>query len=193
MVLAETDELARPPVLCAGCPHMTSYLTMRNLGARVAGDIGCYTLAALDPLRAIDTTVSMGSGIGNAIGMALSGNEIKPVPSSFSAPVVLEETVAAEQYLDHDIRSVYLMESEEDISALRKLLDAGTIFRFDFSYRGGLEADAAFLLAGSDGNVFMTIGRAATTTYVGLQERAGLAVTAETADLDEDDMDFGVM
>ena len=68
----------RPPVLCAGCPHTSSFMAVRAAGARVAGDIGCYTLACLDPLRGMDTTVSMGSSIGNAIGMAKAG-ETKPV------------------------------------------------------------------------------------------------------------------
>ena len=67
------EPLARPPVLCAGCPHTSSFMAVRASGARVAGDIGCYTLACLDPLRGIDTTVSMGSSIGNAIGMAKAG------------------------------------------------------------------------------------------------------------------------
>ena len=70
--------LARPPVLCAGCPHTSSFMAVRASGARVAGDIGCYTLACLDPLRGLDTTVSMGSSIGNAIGMSKAG-EPKPV------------------------------------------------------------------------------------------------------------------
>jgi len=70
--------LARPPVLCAGCPHTSSFMAVRASGARVAGDIGCYTLACLDPLRGLDTTVSMGSSIGNAIGMAMAG-DTKPV------------------------------------------------------------------------------------------------------------------
>jgi indolepyruvate ferredoxin oxidoreductase, alpha subunit len=72
------EPLVRPPVLCAGCPHTSSFLAVRASGARVAGDIGCYTLACLDPLRGIDTTVSMGSSIGNAIGMAKAG-EAKPI------------------------------------------------------------------------------------------------------------------
>jgi len=72
------EPLARPPVLCPGCPHTSSFMAVRASGARVAGDIGCYTLACLDPLRGIDTTVSMGSSIGNAIGMAKAG-EAKPV------------------------------------------------------------------------------------------------------------------
>ncbi|MBI3376671.1 MAG: indolepyruvate ferredoxin oxidoreductase subunit alpha [Betaproteobacteria bacterium] len=73
------EPMARPPVLCAGCPHMTSFNALRTVvDARVAGDIGCYTLSCLDPLRGIDTCVSMGSSIGNAIGMSKAG-ESKPV------------------------------------------------------------------------------------------------------------------
>ncbi len=72
------EPLVRPPVLCAGCPHTSSFMAVRSAGARVAGDIGCYTLACLDPLRGMDTTVSMGSSIGNAIGMVKAG-ETKPV------------------------------------------------------------------------------------------------------------------
>jgi indolepyruvate ferredoxin oxidoreductase alpha subunit len=53
--------LVRPPVLCAGCPHIGSYHGLRGDDARVTGDIGCYTLAALKPLAAMDTCVSMGS------------------------------------------------------------------------------------------------------------------------------------
>ncbi len=72
------EPLVRPPVLCPGCPHTSSYMAVRASGARVAGDIGCYTLACLDPLRGMDTTVSMGSSIGNAIGMSKAG-DTKPV------------------------------------------------------------------------------------------------------------------
>ncbi|MBI2959221.1 MAG: indolepyruvate ferredoxin oxidoreductase subunit alpha [Betaproteobacteria bacterium] len=72
------EPLARPPVLCAGCPHTSSFMAVRASGARVAGDIGCYTLACLDPLRGLDTTVSMGSSIGNAIGI-WRGGETRPV------------------------------------------------------------------------------------------------------------------
>jgi len=72
------EPVARPPVLCAGCPHTSSFMAVRAAGVRVAGDIGCYTLACLDPLRGMDTTVSMGSSIGNAIGMSRAGDP-KPV------------------------------------------------------------------------------------------------------------------
>jgi indolepyruvate ferredoxin oxidoreductase alpha subunit len=72
------EAVARPPVLCAGCPHTSTFMAVRASGARVAGDIGCYTLGCLDPLRGLDTSVAMGSSIGNAIGMAKAG-ERKPV------------------------------------------------------------------------------------------------------------------
>ncbi len=71
--------MPRPPLLCAGCPHTGAYMALRALNARVSGDIGCYTLAAVEPLKAIDTTVAMGSSIANATGMALSGVEPRPI------------------------------------------------------------------------------------------------------------------
>ena len=63
---------ARPPVMCPGCPHVVPFLALRDAGAVVAGDIGCYTLAALPPLEAMDTCVAMGSSIGMAVGLAAS-------------------------------------------------------------------------------------------------------------------------
>ncbi|MDP6269555.1 MAG: indolepyruvate ferredoxin oxidoreductase subunit alpha [Alphaproteobacteria bacterium] len=71
--------LVRPPVLCPGCPHTTSYMALRALDARVAGDIGCYTLSAVEPLKSIESTVCMGASIGNAVGIAKSGSEQKPI------------------------------------------------------------------------------------------------------------------
>lgn len=85
----------RPPVLCAGCPHISSFIALRALNARVAGDIGCYTLAAIDPLKAIDTTVSMGSSIGNAIGMAKAGNETRPIVATIGDSTFLHAGLPA--------------------------------------------------------------------------------------------------
>jgi len=67
------EAMPRPPVLCPGCPHVLPLLALRKLGAVICGDIGCYTLAALPPLRAMDTCVAMGCSIGMAIGLAKSG------------------------------------------------------------------------------------------------------------------------
>lgn len=73
------EAMPRPPVLCPGCPHMTSFMALRALEARVAGDIGCYTLSVMEPLKAMDTCVAMGSSIAVASGMAMSGEEERPI------------------------------------------------------------------------------------------------------------------
>ena len=89
------EPLVRPPVLCAGCPHIGSYHALRGDDVRVTGDIGCYTLAALQPLAAMDTCVSMGSSIGNAVGMALSGAEQKPVVATIGDSTFLHGGIPA--------------------------------------------------------------------------------------------------
>ncbi|RAI43385.1 indolepyruvate ferredoxin oxidoreductase subunit alpha [Rhodoplanes roseus] len=84
--------MARPPVLCSGCPHTASFLALRSIGAHVAGDIGCYTLAAIDPLRSMDTCVCMGASIGNAIGMAKAGCD-KPVVATIGDSTFLHSGI----------------------------------------------------------------------------------------------------
>ncbi len=54
---------ARPPVLCAGCPHRGLYYALKNLNLYVSGDIGCYTLGAQAPLSMMDTCVCMGASV----------------------------------------------------------------------------------------------------------------------------------
>jgi len=53
----------RPPVMCAGCPHRGLFYTLKKNKLQVIGDIGCYTLGAVAPLSAIDTTICMGASI----------------------------------------------------------------------------------------------------------------------------------
>lgn len=60
---------ARPPQLCAGCPHRGPFHILRKLRLFVTGDIGCYTLGTLPPLQALDTCLCMGAGIGMAHGI----------------------------------------------------------------------------------------------------------------------------
>lgn len=54
---------ARPPVMCAGCPHRGLFYTLKKNKLTVMGDIGCYTLGAVAPLAAIDTTICMGASV----------------------------------------------------------------------------------------------------------------------------------
>ena len=57
------DIPARPPVMCAGCPHRGLFYVLSKLKLNVIGDIGCYTLGAIEPLNAIDTTICMGASV----------------------------------------------------------------------------------------------------------------------------------
>ncbi len=54
---------ARPPVMCAGCPHRGLFYTLSRNKCTVLGDIGCYTLGAVAPLSAIEMTLCMGASI----------------------------------------------------------------------------------------------------------------------------------
>lgn len=68
----------RPPSLCAGCPHIDSYLDLNAVlealtKGRVFADIGCYTLGALPPYNSINSTVDMGASITMAKGAADAG------------------------------------------------------------------------------------------------------------------------
>lgn len=73
-ILGEADSVsaaqvpARPPVLCAGCPHRGVFYVLSKLKLNVLGDIGCYTLGAVPPLGSMDAVVCMGASIGMAIG-----------------------------------------------------------------------------------------------------------------------------
>ena len=54
---------ARPPVMCAGCPHRGLFFTLSKNRCTVLGDIGCYTLGAVAPLSAMDMTLCMGASV----------------------------------------------------------------------------------------------------------------------------------
>ncbi|MDD5081365.1 MAG: indolepyruvate ferredoxin oxidoreductase subunit alpha [Candidatus Omnitrophica bacterium] len=54
---------ARRPLLCAGCPHRPTFYSLKKTGAYITGDIGCYTLGALEPLAALHTQICMGASI----------------------------------------------------------------------------------------------------------------------------------
>ncbi|MCR5322553.1 MAG: indolepyruvate ferredoxin oxidoreductase subunit alpha [Lachnospiraceae bacterium] len=66
---APAEAPVRPPILCPGCPHRSTYFTLKKLGLHAAGDIGCYTLGAVAPLAVVETTVCMGSSISTLHGM----------------------------------------------------------------------------------------------------------------------------
>ncbi len=68
----------RPPALCQGCGHRDVYEALNEVlkeyeSPKVFSDIGCYTLGALPPFRAIDSCIDMGASITMAKGAAEAG------------------------------------------------------------------------------------------------------------------------
>lgn len=60
----EKEVVARPPVLCAGCPHRGFFVQLgKRKNVMVSGDIGCYSLAFADPYNAMDQNICMGASI----------------------------------------------------------------------------------------------------------------------------------
>jgi hypothetical protein len=115
------------------------------------------------------------------------GRQLTPVPSSFGAPVPLGQTATIDDYLGHNIRAVYQLSSEVDLAPLAAELKKGTIFVFPYSYRGGLEPDAGFILMAADGNIFLAVGTPTRMEFLGL-EQGGVV-----AEEDADEIDFGMM
>ncbi|MBO4264603.1 MAG: hypothetical protein J5922_00800 [Clostridia bacterium] len=78
-VCADSEIPARPPVMCAGCPHRGMYYVLAKNKIRVLGDIGCYTLGAQPPLSALDSTLCMGASVSGLHGFnkALGGDSQK--------------------------------------------------------------------------------------------------------------------
>jgi indolepyruvate ferredoxin oxidoreductase alpha subunit len=63
---------ARPPMLCAGCPHRASFYVIRKVGGEKAlypTDIGCYALGIAPPLNVGDIMINMGASVGVAQGI----------------------------------------------------------------------------------------------------------------------------
>ncbi|MCL2495853.1 MAG: indolepyruvate ferredoxin oxidoreductase subunit alpha [Clostridiales bacterium] len=106
---AETAGIpARPPVLCAGCPHRAAFAALKKLRLPVLGDIGCYTLAAFPPLSSMDTTVCMGASVSMAHGMEKASSDCKPL-------AVLGESTFIHSGITGLINAVY---NQADITVL---------------------------------------------------------------------------
>ena len=78
-ILPQAKNLAaRPPQLCQGCGHRDVYAALNKVAEeypdhRIFGDIGCYTLGALPPFKALSSCVDMGASITMAKGAADAG------------------------------------------------------------------------------------------------------------------------
>ncbi len=78
----------RPPVLCPGCPHRGVFYILNKMKLIVSGDIGCYTLGAVPPLSAMDSTYCMGASISSLHGF----NKVRGEESESRAVAVIGDS-----------------------------------------------------------------------------------------------------
>lgn len=87
-ITIEENVPARPPVMCAGCPHRGIFYILKKKKCMVYGDIGCYTLGAVAPLNAMDLNICMGAscsglhGFNKAIGEEAESNSVGVIGDS---------------------------------------------------------------------------------------------------------------
>lgn len=63
------DTVNRLPMFCAGCPHRPIFDILKKSKANLIGDIGCYSLAVLEPIELSSSIISMGASLGIMKGM----------------------------------------------------------------------------------------------------------------------------
>lgn len=124
----------------------------------------------------------------------LEGKAITPVKSTFDSTVPLTTKATVDDYLAHNIHLIYRLKPQEDADDLIAELKAGTIFQFPFSYRGGVEASAGFLLMGADGNIFLCVGSPTALEFVGLKTQPVFVPEENDAAAEEEDsLDFSMV
>ena len=125
----------------------------------------------------------------------LEGKQMTPVPSSFSAPIKLETEISIDEYLNHNIRLIYQLGPKAGTEKLVERLMSGAIYKFPYSFRGGLEADAGLLLMNDDNEVYFLVGDETNVAFKGLQQAAAVAPSETEEDQDAGDslIDFGMI
>ena len=130
---------------------------------------------------ALTTIDEQGDSVSRAdlIAVDEEGEKIETVPSSFNQINVLKRTTV-EGYLSQLVKSVYLLEAEDsaDQRYLQDHVSTGMIYNFEFSYRGGLEYENAFVL-GNKTDAFMVVGKPADLEFVKLNQAVELDTTEE--------------
>ncbi|MCX4244264.1 hypothetical protein [Paraliomyxa miuraensis] len=120
------------------------------------------------------------------VGLDASGKAVPELPSTLDAPQALQE-VEPEALFDSTASAVYALDAESLDAALRKDLDAGKLFRFDFNARAGYQMDSAVLLANEHGT-FAIVGSKLQVPWSEL-EKPEVDIDDDDGS-DDDDLDF---
>jgi hypothetical protein len=123
------------------------------------------------------------------------GNRLNMAASSFNNPIELDRRTTPERLLDHSIRAAYALDTPDGLPGnVNQELEAGAIFKIDFSYRGGTGVDPAFVMRGGDGTLWLLVGAENNVDFIGFQQTAGLAGDDGTDGNEPgDDLDFDML
>lgn len=131
------------------------------------------------------------------VAVNLDGDPLPEVPSSFKQVNELNNAVSVDDFLNHSIRLVYLLNPESEIPELLSTeLSGGKIFHLEFSYRGGVDTDPAFFLMDEKNALWLLVAEESKVQFVGL-EQAAVCEFDEQDDSDDGeedtDLDFGML
>lgn len=125
------------------------------------------------------------------IAVDLNNEPLEIAASSFDSGIDLTETATVEEFLSHQVKSVYHLVSDDIPAKFLKSLAGGQIYKFNFSYRQGTNIDQGFLLANKEGVPFIILTTASEVNFLGFQD---VSATEDLEDEAETDLfDFGAL
>ena len=115
------------------------------------------------------------------------GSEELPVlPSSFDAPIALKTKATKEEFLDNDWESVYQLVNPDLATAV-----GDDIYKFEFSYRGGVNHNDAYLM-NTPGGLFLLAGDKQEFQMLALADETTIDDTEEPVEESIDELDFSM-
>lgn len=115
------------------------------------------------------------------------GTEELPVlPSSFDAPIELKTKATKEEFLDNDWESVYQLVNPDLAAAI-----GNDIYKFEFSYRGGVNHNDANLM-NTPGGLFLLAGDKQEFQMLALADETTIDDTEEPVEESIDELDFSM-
>lgn len=121
------------------------------------------------------------------VGLDDEGNALDKHSSTLGAAQDLEGPVSPEALLDLRVHTIYQLDPTDLDPALYEALQAGKLFRFPFSYRGGYALDVGILLENEHG-AFALVGKPVDSEWCSLDMPP--SAPAFDDDDDDDDLDF---
>lgn len=132
------------------------------------------------------------------VAVDLDGEPLPEVESSFKQTIDLNNKVTVDEFLNHSIRLLYLLKPTSELpETLHTSLADGEIYRLEFSYRGGVDTDPAFVLMDEDEAIWMLVSEENKVQFVALEQAAVYEFNnqGDTNDGEEEDedIDFGML